>query len=157
MLRIMMGGAGGAGFCLAIFNTVILMELGNPNFPIIYIYFVSKGVMYTFTVYYHILIFCSSKLYLKHGLPGYISWESHWHLHIYSVYHYHIITACDKFSWRCSSSKIVKLNRAEISLKRCTEQNHKGVTNDGLTFMASGYPGISALQLDSTFKAWKQG
>lgn len=39
----------------------------------------------------------------------------------------------------------MKLSRAEISLKRCTEQTHKGVTNDTLTFMASGYPSVIQL------------
>lgn len=51
-------------------------------------------------------------------------------------------------SFRCS--RTVKWNRAEISLKRCPEQNQEGVTNDKLTFMACGYPGVSVQPGDET-------
>lgn len=52
-------------------------------------------------------------------------------------------------------SRTVKLNRAEISLKRCAEQTHRGVTNDKLTFMASGYPNVSAVPVDT--RLWRRG
>lgn len=52
-------------------------------------------------------------------------------------------------------SRTVKLNRAEISLKRCAEQTHRGVTNDKLTFMASGYPNVSAVPVDT--RLWHSG
>lgn len=47
-------------------------------------------------------------------------------------------------------SGTIKLSRAEIPLKRCTAQTHAGVTNDKLTFMASGYPCVSGLPIIST-------